>query len=69
MGKLKRIFDKHHIGVHFKPGNTLRQTLVHPRDKPPGQNKSNVMYTVQYGGECTELYHGEAQLLFNFLAT
>ena len=28
--KLRRIFNKHHILVHFKPTNTLRQKPVHP---------------------------------------
>ena len=31
--KLSRIFNKHHILVHFKPSNTLRQKLVHHKDK------------------------------------
>ena len=36
--KLQRIFSKRDISVHFKPSNTLRQRLVHPRDKV---NKTN----------------------------
>ena len=32
--KLRRIFSQHQIPVSFKPTNTLRQKLVHPKDKP-----------------------------------
>uniref|UniRef100_A0A3Q3VZL8 FMN hydroxy acid dehydrogenase domain-containing protein n=1 Tax=Mola mola TaxID=94237 RepID=A0A3Q3VZL8_MOLML len=33
MTEIRRIFQKHKIRVNFKPGQTLRQRLVHPMDK------------------------------------
>ena len=33
--KFRRILQKHDIPVQFKPFNTLRQRLVHPKDKTP----------------------------------
>ncbi len=33
-------FNKHHINVFFKPSNTLRQKLVHPKDCTPHTQKS-----------------------------
>ncbi|XP_047457867.1 uncharacterized protein LOC125018165, partial [Mugil cephalus] len=59
--KLRRIFGKHRIPVYFKPGNTLRQKLVHPKDKTPRQKQSNVVYAVQCSEECTDLYIGETK--------
>ena len=59
--KLKRIFGKHHIPVHFKPENTLRQKLVHPKDKTPRHKQSNVVYAVQCSEECSDLYIGETK--------
>lgn len=59
--KLKRIFNKHNIPVHFKPGNTLRQKLVHPKDKVPREKQSNVVYAVQCSEDCPDLYIGETK--------
>ncbi|TWW59893.1 hypothetical protein D4764_06G0014230 [Takifugu flavidus] len=42
--KFRRILQKHDIPVHFKPSNTLRQRLVHPKDKTPRPKQSNVVY-------------------------
>ncbi|XP_070835613.1 uncharacterized protein [Chaetodon trifascialis] len=58
--KLRRIFNKH-IPVHFKPGNTLRQRLVHPKDRIPHTQKNNLVYAVQCSEECTDLYIGETK--------
>ena len=44
--KLKMIFGKHHIPVHFKPTNTLRQRPIHPNDRTPKHNRSNTVYAV-----------------------
>ena len=63
--KLKRIFGKHHIPVHFKPTNTLRQRLVHPKDRIPKHNRSNIVYVVPCKEECSELYIGETKQPLN----
>ncbi|XP_072022377.1 uncharacterized protein [Amphiura filiformis] len=45
--KLKRIYRDHGITTHFKPTNTLRQSLVHPKDKQPKGRLSGVVYGIQ----------------------
>ena len=67
--KIQRIFSKHEIPVYFKPTNTLRQKLVHPKDKIPNTKQSNLIYSIrcQESG-CREHYIGETkQLLKNRL--
>ncbi|TWW81402.1 hypothetical protein D4764_01G0012170 [Takifugu flavidus] len=59
--KFRRILQKHNIPVHFKPSNTLRQRLVHPKDKTPRPKQSNVVYAVQCQEKCKELYIGETK--------
>ncbi|XP_050924570.1 uncharacterized protein LOC127140827 [Lates calcarifer] len=59
--KLRRIFNKHSIPVYFKPGNTLKQRLVHPKDRTPHTHKSNLVYAVQCNEECNDLYIGETK--------
>ncbi|XP_041430610.1 LOW QUALITY PROTEIN: uncharacterized protein LOC121397622 [Xenopus laevis] len=63
--KLRRIFNKHHVPVFFKPSNTLRQKLVHPKDQTPKEKQSNVVYGVQCSEECTDLYIGETKQLLS----
>ena len=57
--KHRRIFNKHHILVHFKPCNTLRQTLFHHKDKTPRHKQSNGVHAVQWSQDWTDLYIGE----------
>jgi hypothetical protein len=59
--KFRRILQKCDIPVQFKPSNTLRQKLVHPKDKTPRHKQSNVVYAVQCQEECKELYIGETK--------
>lgn len=57
--KLQRIFGQHKIPVYFKPVNTLRQKLVHPKDKVPNYKQSNVVYAIRCKEEdCDEHYIG-----------
>ncbi|TWW61021.1 hypothetical protein D4764_05G0011110 [Takifugu flavidus] len=59
--KFRRILQKHDIPVHFKPSNTLRWRLVHPKDKTPRPKQSNVVHAVQCQEKCKELYIGETK--------
>ena len=47
--------------MHFKPTNTLRQKLVHPKDRTPRHKLENVVYAVQCSEECTDLYIGKTK--------
>ncbi|KAL3978929.1 G2/M phase-specific E3 ubiquitin-protein ligase [Sarotherodon galilaeus] len=59
--KLRRVFSKHDIPVYFRPSNTLRHKLVHPKDKTPKHRLNNVVYAVQCSEECPDLYIGETK--------
>ncbi|XP_072039422.1 uncharacterized protein [Amphiura filiformis] len=59
--KLKRIFREYNITTHFKPVNTIRQALVHPKDKQPKCRQSGLVYGIQCAESfnCTDTYIGE----------
>ena len=59
--KLRRVFKDYNISTHFKPINTIRQTLVHPKDKQPKGRVSGVVYGIQCSEtfDCNEHYIGE----------
>ena len=60
--KLRRIFRDKGVPVSFKPKNTLRQALVHPKDKQPKDRQSNIVYAIQcQDSGCEELYIGETK--------
>ena len=60
--KIRRIFGNYKLPVSFKPKNTLRQQLVHPKDKIPKDKKTNIVYGIQCkDNECTETYIGETK--------
>ena len=40
--------------MQFKPSHTLRQRLVHPKDKTPRHKQSTVIYAIQCQEECNE---------------
>ena len=44
--KFRSIFYKHHILLYFKPANTLRQKLVHCKDKTTRHKQRYVVYLV-----------------------
>lgn len=54
--KLRRIFNKHHILVLFKPSNTLGRKLVHPKDRTSKHKRSNLVDTVQCSEEGRDPY-------------
>ena len=56
--KLRTIMNQ--ISVAFKPYTTLRNILVHPKDKTENLDKTGVVYKVQFDN-CTSTYIGETE--------
>ncbi|CAH1274156.1 WDR5 [Branchiostoma lanceolatum] len=58
--KLRRIFQNFNIATNFKPHSTLRQKLVHPKDRPEKGIKANVIYKLKCEEpNCNNVYIGE----------
>ncbi|KAI8516405.1 hypothetical protein Bbelb_049860 [Branchiostoma belcheri] len=58
--KLRRIFQNFNIATNFKPHSTLRQRLVHPKDRPHKGTKANVIYRLKCEEpNCNNSYIGE----------
>ncbi len=54
------MFHKYGFNTSFKPYNTLRQMLVHPKDKLDKTKRSGVVYGITCDQEaCTDSYIGE----------
>ena len=54
--KFRRIFSKHSILSHFRTCNTLREKLVHPKEKTPRHKLNNAVYAVR---SAPTLYWGD----------
>ncbi|XP_035659430.1 uncharacterized protein LOC118404460 [Branchiostoma floridae] len=58
--KLRRILQNFNIATNFKPHSTLRQKLVHPKDRVQKGTKSDVIYRLKREGpQCNDTYIGE----------
>lgn len=53
--------NKNSIPLHFKPGNTLGQRLVHLKDKTARHKQSHVIYAIQCNEECSDLCISETK--------
>ena len=58
--KLQRIFKTHGVPIYHLPWNTLRQSLVHPKDKVDKFQKCGTVYQIVCGS-CDEQYIGESK--------
>lgn len=56
--RLTKAFRKAEARVYYKPFNTLRSQLVHPKDKTPKEKKCGVVYEISCG-DCNKKYIGE----------
>ena len=56
--KLGRIYKKHNINLCLKPGQTIRQALVSPKDPIPDQQKQGVIYSIRCD-DCDLEYVGQ----------
>ena len=61
----KNIYRKHGIEMYFKGGNTIKDLLVHPKDRDTILQKSGVIYRFKCGRvDCEEEYIGESSRTF-----
>ena len=63
---LRRVFNKHKVNVCFKPHQTIKQMIVHPKDKTKKSEVCGAIYHVHWpGGEnesvCQDSYIGETE--------
>jgi hypothetical protein len=58
--QLRRIYKTHHIPTYFKPINTLRQLLVHPKDKLDKERTVGPVYHITCE-DCSANYIGESE--------
>ena len=56
--KLHRIYRKHNITLCSKPGRTIRQALIAPKDPVDMLDKCGVIYNIDCGS-CPDNYIGE----------
>ena len=56
---LKRTFRRHGVATSMKPHNTLKQLLVHPKDKWSAQDSAGVVYSI-HCRDFPVVYIGEA---------
>ncbi len=56
--RLQRCFKKHNISLYHKAGQTLRQSLVHPKDKMKPEEQCGIVYETECQ-VCGDIYIGE----------
>ena len=56
---LRRTFRRHGIATAMKPHKTLKQVLVHPKDKRTAQDSARVVYSI-ICKDCLMVYIGES---------
>ena len=56
--KLQRVYKKHNIATSVKPQRTIRNILVHPKDKIGKDKKTGVVYRIKCK-ICSDCYIGE----------
>ncbi|XP_072050140.1 uncharacterized protein [Amphiura filiformis] len=61
--RVRRVFKKHGINTAFKPHQTLRNILVHPKDKRDVKQTSDCVYETPCLN-CDKSYIGETSRLF-----
>ena len=57
--RLRRAFNSAGVSTSFKPQNTLRRSLVSPKDKTEQEKQSGVVYSIPCK-DCDSLYIGES---------
>ena len=55
---LQRVFRRHGVATTLRPHKTLKQMLVHPKDKREPRDTSGVVYQIPCS-DCSKVYTGE----------
>ena len=63
--RIRRVFNKHGISTSFKPHKTLRNILVHPKDKRDITETAECVYEIPCLN-CDKSYIGETSRLFRY---
>ena len=58
--RLRRAYAKHNVKLYSKPGYTLRNALVRPKDPFTNEEKCGVIYKTECG-VCQSIYIGETE--------
>ena len=61
--KLRKIFNKHGVGVHFSSSRTIKNSICKPKTPKPPEAKKNVIYKLTC--ECDKVYIGQTSQPFN----
>ena len=62
---VQRVFRKHHVATAMKPHQTIRNVLVHPKDKTELNDKSEIVYKIGCQN-CEKVYIGETGRNFGY---
>ena len=66
--RVQRVFKKYNVDVAMKPHSTLRNLLVHPKDKREKHQCSNCIYEIGCVN-CDKSHVGETSRLFGVRLT
>ena len=55
---LQRTFKQHGVSIYYKPINTIRSNLVHPKGKSDPNRCAGIVYDIRCG-TCDKHYIGE----------
>lgn len=62
--KLSRVYKSHGVNMYHKAGNTLRSSLVHPKDKTPKEYQCGTIYHITCDIDPSHTYIGESKRPF-----
>ena len=56
---VSRVFKKHRVSTAMRPFQTIKNMIVHPKDKQSTSEKAEIIYKIPYKN-CEQVYTGES---------